>query len=143
MPTSPIVQLQMMFAVCGIAFALWKGGPAERATAVVVAANMVLGILKGLFLPTLHDQLRFALDGVTAIVLLLITLRYGAAWMGAVMLLFAGQFSLHAYYLIAGRDTTDYLHALVNNINNSAMVLCLVLGTLAVVMRRRALSAAA
>jgi len=137
MPTSPIVQLQMMFAVGGILFALWKGGSAERATAAVVAANMVLGILKGVFLPSQHDQLRFVLDGVTAVVLLLITVRYGAAWMGAVMLLFASQFALHAYYLIAGRDPADYLHALVNNFNNSAMVLCLVLGTVTVIMRRR------
>lgn len=138
MPTSPIVQLQMMLALGGILFALWKGGPAERATALVIAANMAAGILRGEVLAAWGDQLHLALDGVTALALLLITLRHAAPWMGAVMLLFASQFALHAYYLTVGRDPTDYLHALINNMNNTAMVLCLIAGTVVAVRRRTA-----
>ena len=103
MPTSPIVQLQMAFAVAVVVFALWKGGAAER---------------------------------LTALVLLGITVRYGALWMGGVMLFYAAQFGMHSYYMVLQRPTGDYLNALVNNINFMGITWCLVIGT-AVAWRRR------
>ena len=136
MPTSPIVQLLMVFALSGVLFALWKGGVAERLAACVVAANLALGVLVVEILTPFQDTLRFASDGLTAAALLAVTLRYGAPWMGAVMLCYAVQFSLHAYYMVTGRQQTDYLHAVINNINFSAIIWCLVIGT-AVAWRRR------
>jgi hypothetical protein len=142
MPTSPIVQLLMAFAICGVVFATWKGGLPERVGAGVVAANLALGVIVAEALGPYQDMLRFANDGLSAAVLLAITLRYAAAWMGVVMLLYAAQFALHAYYIVTGRAETDYLHALINNINFSAIVWCLIIGT-AVAWRRRSLAARA
>jgi len=136
MPTSPIVQLLMVFALSGILFALWKGGVAERLAACVVAANLAAGVLVVELLTPFDDLLRFASDGVTAMALLAVTLRYAAPWMGGVMLFYAAQFSLHAYYMVTGRPEADYLHAVINNINFSAINGCLVIGA-AVAWRRR------
>ena len=136
MPTSPIVQLLMAFAVSGVLFAWWKGGAPERMAAGVVAANMALGVAVAELLAPFQDMLGFVADGLTAFALLALTLRYGAPWMGVMMLLYAAQFSLHAYYMVTGREPADYLHAVINNINFSAVVWCLIVGT-AVAWRRR------
>jgi hypothetical protein len=136
MPNSPIIVALFAFSACALAFALWKGGPAERAAAIVVALNLVVGVLVGEFLSPYQPALRFANDGATAFALLAITLRWAAPWMGAVMLLYAGQFALHAYYMASGRNPRDYLHALMNNLNFSAVIWCLVIGA-ALAWRRR------
>lgn len=135
MPSSPIVQLQLALAVGGIMFALWKGDVAARIAGGAVAANLA----SGLFLkvgPGFEDMLRFAEDGLTAMALLAVALRYAAPWTGAVMLLYAAQFSLHAYYMMTGRPETDHLHAVINNFDFSGIILCLIAGA-AVAWRRR------
>ena len=124
MPTSPIVQLLILFGLAGIAFAGWKGGVAERIAAAVVATNLIVGVLFQAFLPDLEGTLRFVNDGMAAVALLFVTLRYGAPWMGGVMLFYALQFSLHSYYLVTGRSNADYLHAVLNNINFGSIIWC-------------------
>jgi len=124
------------FGLCGVLFSVWKGGPAERIAALVVVANIAVGFLTR-YVPELAGTLRFANDGLAAAVLLIVTVRYGAPWMGGVMLFYAAQFSLHSFYLVTGRSNTDYLHALINNINFAGIVWCLIIGT-AVTLRRRA-----
>jgi len=136
MPTSPIVQLLILFSLSGVAFAAWKGGAAERLAAGVVVANMALGLLLHRLLPDFEGMLRFANDGLAAVALLAVTLRYGAPWMGGVMLFYAAQFSLHSYYMVTSRPEADYLHALINNINFGAITWCLIIGS-AVAWRRR------
>lgn len=136
MPTSPIVQLQLAFAVCAVLFAAWKGGLAERLAAVVVVANIVAGMVMTEAKPASSDMLRFVNDGLSAFALLAITLRYAAPWMGVVMLFYASQFALHAAYIVVGRAETDYLHALINNLNFTGVTICLVAGV-AVAWRRR------
>lgn len=126
----------VLFTVGAVSFALWKGGPAERIAAAVVFANMLIGLLVGMFLPQLSGTTRFMNDGLAAVILLAITIRYGAPWMGGVMLFYALQFSLHSYYLVTGRSDTDYLHALINNINFAGVIWCLIIGV-AVTWRRR------
>jgi len=128
MPTSPIVQLQLAFAVAVVVFALWKGGAAERLTALAVAANLTAGLVINGFFQGSSAGLRFVADGATALALLVVAMRWAAPWMGAVMLFYAAQFSLHAYYEIVERDPHDYVHALVNNINFSGISLCLAAG---------------
>lgn len=142
MPTSPIVQLLMVLVVSGILFSLWQGGRAERWGAVIVAANLTISILAG-FVPAEYEELvRFALDGLTALALLIITLRFGALWMGGVMLLYGAQFALHSYYIVMGRAGSDYLHAVINNVNFCAITFCLIVGS-AVAWRRRVRTARA
>jgi hypothetical protein len=136
MLTSFIGPLLDLAFVVGALFALWKGGVAERSAAVVVIVNVIIGEA-GKWLG--HDSdsvVRLVNDGLAAIVLLGITIRFGALWMGGMMLFFAAQFSLHSFYLVTERATTDNTHALINNVDWSAISWCLIIGT-AVAWRRR------
>ncbi len=135
MPYTSIGLLIDLFSVLGALFAMWKGGVAERATAVMVILNVIIGEAGNFLAPDSDGVIRLINDGITALVLLGITVRFGALWMGGVMLFFAAQFSLHSYYLVTERPH-DFLHALVNNIDFSGIIWCLIIGT-AVVWRRR------
>jgi cbb3-type cytochrome oxidase subunit 3 len=135
MPEISVRFLINTFSVLGALFAFWKGGPAERATAAVVMLNVLIGYTGAFLAPQLDNMIRLVNDGLTALIILAITLRYGALWMGGVMLFFAAQFSMHSYYIVTGRET-GYLYALINNINFSGIIWCLIIGT-AVAWRRR------
>jgi len=129
MPTAPIV-LGLIALTLGISLlALWKGGPAERLGGAVVGANVVLSIISGLVLPLSAQSLaRLTLDGLTALCLLVIAVRYASFWLGGVMLLYAAQFSLHAFYMVTSRPI-DLLHIKINNVNFLLISICLAVGT--------------
>lgn len=126
----------MVFSLVGVLFAFWKGAVAERTAALVVMGNMAISIAVNWASPDLAATVVFASDGLSALILLIVTVRYGAPWMGGVMLFYAAQFSLHSFYLVTARPNTDYLHALINNINFAGISWCLIIGT-AVTARRR------
>ena len=125
-----------IFLATGALFALWKGGAPERATAGVVIFNVIVGQTFHELAPQFDPIVRLVNDGVSALALLTITLRYGALWMGGVMLFFAAQFSLHSYYMVMNRPQTDRLHAIINNVDWSGIAWCLIIGA-AVAWRRR------
>ena len=129
MPDLSIRLLINIFSVLGAALALWKGGTAERLAAVIVIANAMIGEAGHWLAPDAEGVVRLVNDGLSALLLLGVTLRYGAPWMGGVMLFYAAQFSLHSYYLVTGRPDTDFLHALINNIDYSGIIWCLIIGT--------------
>jgi hypothetical protein len=118
-----------LFSVLGAGFALWKGGSAERAAAVAVVVNVLVGQAGKSLAPDSDDITRLVNDGLTAMVLLAITVRYGALWMGGVMLFYAAQFSMHSFYLVTERPT-DYFKALINNTNFLGIIFCLIIGTI-------------
>lgn len=124
-----------LFAVLGALFALWRGGAAERATALVVLANVVVGEVGSWLAPSIDPAIRLVNDGLTALALLVITVRFSTLWMGGVMLFYAAQFTLHSFYLVTDRKP-DNLHALINNVDFSGITWCMVIGT-AVAWRRR------
>lgn len=124
-----------IFSLLSVLFSFWKGDAAERIAAFVVVANLVTSITIDQVAPSLAGTLGFASDGLSAIILLIVTVRYGAPWMGGVMLFYAAQFSLHSFYLVTARPN-DYLHALVNNVIFAGISWCLIIGT-AVTARRR------
>ncbi len=124
------------FSLLSVLFSFWKGAAAERIAAIVVVSNLALSIAIGRVSPDLAATLPFVSDGLSAIILLIVTVRYGAPWMGGVMLFYAAQFSLHSFYLVTARPNNDYLHALINNINFAGISWCLIIGT-AVTARRR------
>jgi hypothetical protein len=136
-----LTALLVLFVVGGVLFAVWKGGRAERMAAAVVVANLFLGLTAQTLLPQYDDLLRFANDGLAAVVLLIITLRYGAPWMGGVMFFYAAQFSLHSVYMVAKLEA-GYVHAVLNNINFTGVTWCLIIGT-AVAWRGRVKAARA
>jgi len=126
--------IDFVSVVCAL-FAVWKGSAAERVAAVVVIVNIVIGDTGRVIAPGGDSIIRLVNDGLTALLLLGVTIRYGALWMGGVMLFFAAQFSLHSFYLVTERPH-DFLHALINNIDFSGIILCLIAGTV-VAWRRR------
>jgi hypothetical protein len=127
----------LLDALCafGAVFALWKGGTAERLAATIIIVNILIEEVSNALVPGGIDLIHFVNDGLTALLILAITIRYGALWMGGVMLFYAVQFSLHSYYLVTGRPR-DFLHALVNNIDFNGIIWCLIIGA-AVAWRRR------
>jgi hypothetical protein len=140
MPEIDLRTLINLFSVLGAVFALWKGGAAERWSAGVVILNVAIGQTGQVLAPESDDLIRLINDGLTAMVLLGITVRYGALWMGGVMLFYAAQFAMHSYYMVTERPTGDYLNALVNNVNFVGIIWCLIIGS-AVAWRRRVLAA--
>lgn len=136
MPTSPIVQLLVVLAVVGCAFGMWKGDLPERIGALIILLNMALTLFVGSLLDGITGYLfNMILDGLTAVAFLLMTMQWGRLWLGAAMLIYAGQFGLRSYYLVTDRPH-DNLHALVNNVNFFALVVCVVVGTF-IAWRRR------
>jgi hypothetical protein len=129
--------LVLILVICLFAFA--RGGAAERMGAGAILANLLAGMAnESLF----HSQLvTLCVDGLTAVALLPIVIRYASLWVGAVMLLYAAQFALHAFYFVEERPR-DVLHAILNNTNFFAVGLCLAGGTAVTWMRRRKLAAA-
>lgn len=137
MSLSPISVVLLLLVLGGCAFAFWKGGPAERAGAGVILANLTLLWVADLVWAKISSgALGLAVDGMTALALLVIALRYASLWLGGVMLLYALQFGLHAFYFVTERPF-DLLHVVANNADFMGVVICLVAGT-AVAWRRRA-----
>jgi len=128
--------IDLLSGLCCL-LALWKGGAGERAAAAAVIVNLMIGQAGHYLGPQVDDQIRVVNDGLTALALLAITVRYAVPWMGVVMLFFAAQFSMHAVYLVLARKG-DYLHALINNLDFIGINLCLVIGTVVAWRRRRA-----
>jgi hypothetical protein len=140
MPSSPIVQLLLVLVVAGCAFGAWKGDLPERVGALIILLNAALTVFVG---GLLSDETGYlfgmVLDGATAVAFLLMIMQAGRVWLGAAMLIYAGQFALRSYYLVTDRPHDD-LHAIVNNANFMALIVCVVAGTV-VAWRRRAAAA--
>jgi hypothetical protein len=129
----------LVFSLVVCLFAMLKGGSAERGGAIVILANMLIGVVIEATGPTQIEIL--SLDAFTAAALLIMALRYASFWLGAVMLLYALQFALHAYYFVLERPR-DFLHVVLNNLDFFAVSLCLAAGTVVAWRRRRRAAAA-
>ncbi len=118
-------------------FAFWKGGRPERIGAAIILANVLAYAVN-----ETQFQLQIAnlvIDALTALSLLAVAVRYASFWQGAVMLLYAMQFSLHSFYFVMERPR-DVLHVVANNLIFFAISGCLAAGT-ALAMRRRSATA--
>lgn len=126
--------IMLAFCLASGVFALVKGGTPERIGAAIILANLVAVGANDVIL---HDQrVLLAIDGLTAMALLPITLRYASVWLGAVMLLYGLQFGLHAFYFVLERPK-DALHVWVNNANFFTISAALAIGTVLSLTRRR------
>jgi hypothetical protein len=118
----------LIVAVC--LFALWKGGPAERAGAAIVLAMVVAERLLHLVVSReWWPILSLAGDALTALGLLAVALRFASVWLGAAMLFYAAQFTLHSVYLVTERSSNEPLHIVINDINFAGLLLSLTVGT--------------
>lgn len=123
-----ILQTFGAFAIC--LFAIWKGAPPERFGGGLIIVTLLLTRLATTLAPEAAEPIiRLVSDGLTALGLLVIALAYGSLWIGAAMLLYAAQFTLHSYYFVTKRPT-DLFHAVANNIDVTGVIVCLLLGTL-------------
>lgn len=137
MPTSPVVQLLLILVLAGCAFGVWKGDLPERVGALIILLNAALTLFVGGLLDDGPGYLfNMVLDAASAVAFLLMTMQWGRVWLGAAMLIYAAEFALRSYYLVTERPHDD-LHAIVNNANFMALIICVVAGT-AVAWRRRA-----
>jgi hypothetical protein len=142
MSISPITFGIALLGLAGCGLALLRGGPAERLGGGVILANLVLLWFANLANPTASSGVfGLVVDGLTAIGLLIVVLRYGSLWLGGAMLLYAAQFTLHSFYFVTERPKDD-LHAIINNTNFLGVMICLIFGTL-LTWRRRARSLSA
>lgn len=132
MPNSPIIIALLGFSLGACVFAFVKGGAAERLGAAIILLNIVLAAACEYYFPT---SILLWLDALTAVSLLIVAVFYASPWLGAVMLLYAAQFTLHAFYFVTARPR-DHFHVVVNNVDFFLISLCLVIGT-AVTWRRR------
>lgn len=143
MPVSLVVQLLYLWTLLACAFALWKGGPAERFGAgVIFLSTAAPPALRALAPASLSGIVDLTADGLVGVAFLLLTLRYGRAWLGVTMLLFAAQFALHSFYAVTQRPS-DLLHARINNIVFLGVSLSLSVGALLAWWRRRRTAAKA
>jgi hypothetical protein len=136
MPNSPIIIALIAFSVLSCVFAFLRGAEPERIGAGVIFANLLLTLGGQMIVSkSIFSVAQLTLDAVTALALLVLAVRYASLWLGAVMMLYALQFALHAFYSVTLRSR-DLLHTVVNNLDFFAVSLCLMIGT-AVSWRRR------
>jgi len=130
----PMIGWIATLAVC--LFAWWKGGPAERAGAIlVVGAAAAVWIAHNLLPQGMGDTALLVIDALMAMGFLALAIRYASLWLGGAMLFQAAQFSLHAYYLVTEMPR-DRLYSIINNIDTVGVLVCILTGTL-IAWRRR------
>jgi hypothetical protein len=123
-----------MFLVLGwlpilgtVAFAWWKGGPAERWGSLLFLV-CALGTMAATLLPRELKLVAFlAADGIPAIGFLALAMRYTSLWVGGAMLFQAAQFSLQAYLMVAAKPV-EGIYVTINNVNTTGVEICIVLG---------------
>jgi hypothetical protein len=122
------------------AFALWKGDLAVRICGIgfLVFNALALPPIASL---VLRDEVGGLVeDLVASIGFLLLAIRFANLWVGAIMIVQALEFSLHAYSLLVELRYNDRLHVLINNTGDFIIVACIVAGTISAIRRRHALA---
>ena len=135
-----LANLLLAFGIVTCLVALILGTAAERLGSGIILANLVAYAVNEAVGGA--QLIGLSIDAVTAVALLMVTLRYTSVWLGAVMVLYGAQFALHAYYFVL-EAPRDLLHTILNNANFFAVVLCLAAGTLSAIRRRKTLRTAA
>jgi signal transduction histidine kinase len=120
-------------------FAAWKGDRAVRYAALTNVATYLLTLVDPLLPGVGAQSLILARALASSIIYLLLAIRFANLWIGAAMLLQSAQFSLYAYYLVVERPI-DRLHAWINNTSEWGIVLCILVGTVLAIRRRRQLT---
>ncbi|MBI5942609.1 MAG: hypothetical protein HY859_19575 [Caulobacterales bacterium] len=136
----PLIGWGATFLVCVLAW--WKGGRAEQyGVSLKLATSLVALAVHHLLKQGAISGALLTADGVLAVGFLALAIRYSSLWIGAAMLLQAGQFSLHAWYLVNALER-DRFYAIANNLITAGILACILVGTL-ISWRRRAKAAAA
>jgi hypothetical protein len=134
-----ILAVELWAAILAVtAFGLWKGDIAVRLAALTHFGVQVATLLVH---PTIGDigseSALLAVDFASAVIFLLLAVRFANLWIGAAMILEAAQFSLHAYYLVMELPH-DRLHAWINNTSDALILICILVGAVQAIRRRMA-----
>jgi len=138
----PLIGWGATLLVCALAW--WRGDKAERYGSLIIVVAALAVFLSHSSLPTPAASLSLLIvDAGMAAGFLLLAIRYASLWLGSAMLLQAGQFSLHAFYLVGGLEH-DRFYAVANNLITVGILVCILVGTgISWRRRSRALSQAA
>jgi hypothetical protein len=135
----------LLFAtiVAVTALAWFKGAWPERfgASLNLLFASLFF-VLQLVMQPTALATSILIMDGLLGLGFLVLALRYTSLWLGAAMLLQAGQFSLHAFYYVTTKPV-DRLFAIVNNVVSWGILLSILTGVGASWLNSRKASQAA
>ena len=133
------VALAALVVVCG--FAIWKGSEALRAGAVLIIATWCVTLAASAVTRSYVPATAFlASDGILAVGLLFLAVRYSNWWMGAAMLLQSLSLALHAGYFAAEQaDISAHVlrnYILGKNLASLAMLLVILAATIVSILRR-------
>lgn len=110
--------------------------PEKLGAALILSAALAALLVHLVLAEPARSMGLLVVDGALALGFLILAVVFASLWLGAAMLFQGVQFSLHAYYLVVGREH-DTLYATVNNIVTYSILLFLLLGSLASWRRRR------
>jgi len=139
-------QIALVALALSCGFAIWKGGDAVRAGAIMILATWAVTLLASAITRSYVPAIAFlASDAVLAAGLLLLAIRYSSLWMGAAMLVQAIGLSLHAAYFAAEKADLSrhvlWLYIAGKNVASLTMLLILTAATLAGLLRKPRASA--
>lgn len=134
----------LFFALLGAnlsvaAFAIWKGDGAVRWAALTQLCTSVDTLLTPALGADWNETFELGAGLVAAVIYLLLAVRFANLWIGAAMLLQAAEFSLDSFYLVTDRPL-DHLHAWINNTCEWGIVLCILVGAVLAIFRRRTMA---
>jgi hypothetical protein len=128
-----------VLVVCGLA--IWKGNQALRAGAILILVTWFVTLAASAITRSYVPAISFlASDGILAVGLLFLAVRYSNWWMGAAMMLQALSLALHAGYFAAERAELSH-HVLHNyvlgkNLASLAMLLVILVATIVAARQR-------
>jgi hypothetical protein len=133
------VALGLLVLSCG--FAIWKGGIAERASALLILATWLFTLLASSITRSYLPATAFlASDGMLAMGLLILAVRFSNLWLGAAMLLQAVALALHAGYFAAEKADLSYQilwdYVAGKNLASVLMLVIIVFATVASIRKR-------
>ena len=138
---SVISQVGLVSLVLSCGFAIWKGSEAVRAGALLILVTWFVTLAASAVTRSYVPAIAFlASDGIMAMGLLFLAVRYSNWWMGAAMLLQAIALAMHAGYFAAERDdlSRHVLHnyVLAKNLASAGLLLIILAATIANILRR-------
>ncbi|RAK57524.1 hypothetical protein [Phenylobacterium deserti] len=143
MPFWTLIVAALAFAALAVgAFAIVRGTVAERIAGAVFISSVPVFLAISRLPEAWFTLAQLSCDALYAFAFLGLAMWFASRWLGAIMILYALQFALHATYMVAGWEP-DKLHVLANNLIYIATMLCLLFGTLGARARQRAAPPAA
>lgn len=121
-------------------FACWKGGPAERGGAILVAAIWIGLVVLHAAAPQISlELLLLGTDLLAGIGFLVLALRYASVWLGAGMLFEAISFFLHtAHFNEVEGSALSASYMMWINLVSTLVLIALIGGTVMAIRRREA-----